>query len=153
RLDRRQRAGGRVPRLAAGDDPLDRDRVRLAGGSDGPPPARPQAAERPSRLPGRLVRALPARALRRRPLGDPCGGTAHAPPCPREGLSRAPPRRADARRPSYARRSATRTSRRKCAWQESNLRPRAPEARALSPELPARAGQSSVSFRAFLLSS
>ena len=27
-----------------------------------------------------------------------------------------------------------------CAWQESNLRPRAPEARALSPELQARAG-------------
>jgi hypothetical protein len=25
-----------------------------------------------------------------------------------------------------------------CAWQESNLRPRAPEARALSPELQAR---------------
>jgi hypothetical protein len=31
-----------------------------------------------------------------------------------------------------------------CAWQESNLRPRAPEARALSPELQARAGQSSA---------
>ena len=28
--------------------------------------------------------------------------------------------------------------RRECAWQESNLRPRAPEARALSPELQAR---------------
>ena len=31
-----------------------------------------------------------------------------------------------------------------CAWQESNLRPRAPEARALSPELQARRGQSSA---------
>ena len=30
-----------------------------------------------------------------------------------------------------------------CAWQESNLRPRAPEARALSPELQARSTQSS----------
>jgi hypothetical protein len=30
-----------------------------------------------------------------------------------------------------------------CAWQESNLRPRAPEARALSPELQARSLQSS----------
>src|SRR5438034_3529980 len=28
-----------------------------------------------------------------------------------------------------------------CAWQESNLRPRAPEARALSPELQALGGQ------------
>ena len=28
-----------------------------------------------------------------------------------------------------------------CAWQESNLRPRAPEARALSPELQARSSQ------------
>jgi hypothetical protein len=32
----------------------------------------------------------------------------------------------------------------KCAWQESNLRPRAPEARALSPELQARGAKSSV---------
>jgi hypothetical protein len=30
---------------------------------------------------------------------------------------------------------------RRCAWQESNLRPRAPEARALSPELQALGGQ------------
>ena len=29
----------------------------------------------------------------------------------------------------------------RCAWQESNLRPRAPEARALSPELQALRGQ------------
>jgi hypothetical protein len=29
----------------------------------------------------------------------------------------------------------------RCAWQESNLRPRAPEARALSPELQARSSQ------------
>jgi hypothetical protein len=29
----------------------------------------------------------------------------------------------------------------RCAWQESNLRPRAPEARALSPELQAREGE------------
>src|SRR3954451_21305255 len=33
--------------------------------------------------------------------------------------------------------------RRECAWEDSNLRPRAPEARALSPELQARSGQSS----------
>jgi hypothetical protein len=32
-------------------------------------------------------------------------------------------------------------SRGRCAWQESNLRPRAPEARALSPELQALGGQ------------
>jgi hypothetical protein len=34
---------------------------------------------------------------------------------------------------------ATQTAQRsgRCAWQESNLRPRAPEARALSPELQA----------------
>ena len=38
---------------------------------------------------------------------------------------------------------ATRASRRRsCAWQDSNLRPCAPEAHALSPELQARGGQS-----------
>ena len=39
----------------------------------------------------------------------------------------------------------------KCAWQESNLRPRAPEARALSPELQARGFQSSLAPGAVLL--
>ena len=38
-----------------------------------------------------------------------------------------PPRRSDSGQPGG-----------RCAWQESNLRPRAPEARALSPELQAR---------------
>ena len=38
----------------------------------------------------------------------------------------------------------------RCAWQESNLRPRAPEARALSPELQARSGRSVSAWRSRL---
>ena len=37
-----------------------------------------------------------------------------------------------------------RSGKRECAWEDSNLRPRAPEARALSPELQARSVQSSA---------
>ena len=50
------------------------------------------ARKRPNDHPdyrARLVRALPERALRRRPLGDSGGGTTHAAPCPSENLSRA----------------------------------------------------------------